>query len=708
MVPKNSKKANKLIQESSPYLLQHAYNPVNWYPWGDEAFDKARNEDKPIFLSIGYSTCHWCHVMAHESFEDSKVAKLMNDTFVSIKVDREERPDIDNIYMTVCQMLTSRGGWPLTVIMTPLKKPFFAATYIPKKSRLGMIGMLELIPKVKKLWKFERERIKETSETIIKNLEGISKKQPGGKEINENIIKTAYHQISNSFDEKYGGFGTAPKFPTPHTLTFLLRFWKSNNEKKSLNMVETTLKAIRAGGIFDHLGFGLHRYSTDRKWLVPHFEKMLYDQALMAIAYTEAFQVTRKKEYQQTAEEIFTYVLRDLRSPEGAFYSGEDADVEGEEGKFYLWADDEIKDILTSGEYELAKKIFNIRKNGNFRDESTGETAEKNILHTRKELDKFSEKQKVEDEEIKSLEDFIRKKLFDARNKRIHPNKDKKILTDWNGLMIASLAKAARVFDDADYAKYAADTAEFIISKMYDKNKHLYHRYKDGKVGISGFLNDYAFLTWGLLELYETTFKAGYIKTALQLSRVLLNHFWDSECGGFFISPDYAQDTLIRTKEIYDGAIPTGNSISTMNLIRLSRITGKTELEEKASDIIRCFSESIPHSPSSFAQFLSALDFARGPSHEIVVVGNQEEDGTKKMLKSIRKYFIPNKVVVFRKTTEEEPEIIKLAPFTKNLSSIEGKATVYVCHNNRCERPTVDIDEMLHQLNIKEDNDDSS
>lgn len=707
MEPNNNKKANKLIQESSPYLLQHAYNPVDWYPWGDEAFDKAHNEDKPIFLSIGYSTCHWCHVMAHESFEDPEVAKLMNDTFVSIKVDREERPDIDNLYMTVCQMLNSRGGWPLTIIMTPLKKPFFATTYIPKKSRLGMIGMVELIPRVKKLWKSERNRIKETSEAIIKNLEEISNKQPG-KEINENIIKTAYQQISNNFDEKYGGFGTAPKFPMPHNLTFLLRFWKNNNAKKSLNMVEVTLKAIRAGGIYDHLGFGVHRYSTDRKWLVPHFEKMLYDQALMAIAYTEIFQATGEKEYEQTAREIIDYVLRDMRSKAGGFYSGEDADVEGKEGKFYIWTEDEIKDILTSREYELAKKIFNIKKNGNFHDESSGEMTEKNILYTRKKPNIISKELRIEIEDFKKLKNNIHKKLFDAREKRIHPNKDDKILTDWNGLMIASLAKAARVFDDEDYAKYAGETAEFIISKMYNENQHLYHRYKDGNAGISGFLNDYAFLTWGLLELYETTFNAGYIKTALQLNEVLLNHFLDSKCGGFFISPDYAQENFIRTKEIYDGAVPSGNSVSMMNLIRLARITGKTELEEKASDIIRCFSESISHSPSSFTQFLSALLFANGPSHEIVIVGNREEDETKKMLKSLRKYFIPNKVVVFCNPNEEGSEIVKLAPFIKTLSSIEGKATAYICHNNRCEQPVTKIEDMLHLLNIKEDNNESS
>ncbi|MFW9897596.1 MAG: thioredoxin domain-containing protein, partial [Candidatus Thorarchaeota archaeon] len=441
---------NHLSNEKSPYLIQHSNNPVDWYPWGEEAFNKAKREDKPIFLSIGYSTCHWCHVMAHESFENYEVADLMNEVFVSIKVDREERPDIDKIYMTVCQMMTGSGGWPLTIIMTPDKKPFFAGTYFPKTTRFGRIGLIDLSNRIKILWNNQRVEIMNSANQITFNLTNIDQESPGEK-LSEYSLKKAYDMLSKQYDEINGGFGNRPKFPTPHNLIFLLRYWKRTGEKKALDMVKGTLQAMRNGGIYDHIGFGFHRYSTDSSWLVPHFEKMLYDQALIAIAYIEAYQATKNPKYKQTAQEIFTYVIRDMRSLEGGFYSAEDADSEGEEGKFYVWSEQELENILETKELDLIKEIFNINKEGNYLDESTGKRTRKNILHIKRTYEK---------DILKS----VKSKIFAEREKRIHPHKDDKILTDWNGLMIVALAKGAVAFRDNKYLKVAKKSIDFIFS----------------------------------------------------------------------------------------------------------------------------------------------------------------------------------------------------------------------------------------------------
>ncbi|MFX0141691.1 MAG: thioredoxin domain-containing protein, partial [Candidatus Hodarchaeota archaeon] len=442
---------NKLKTEKSPYLLQHAKNPVDWYPWGEEAFEKAKEEDKPIFLSIGYSTCHWCHVMAHESFEDDQVAELMNEVFVSIKVDREERPDIDKIYMTICQMITGSGGWPLTIIMTPEKKPFFAGTYFPKQTRFGRIGLIDLIKRIQDLWNNQKSELVNSADQITFSLQNIDQESPGEK-FSESTIKRAYKQLSMQFDNVNGGFGNRPKFPTPHNLIFLLRYWKRTGDKKALEMVEKSLQAMRKGGIYDHIGFGFHRYSTDSIWLVPHFEKMLYDQALIAIAYIETYQATKNQLYRNTAKEIFSYVLRDMISVEGGFYSAEDADSEGEEGKFYVWSKDEIEKILEKEELGLATKIFNIEESGNYLEETSGKKTGNNILH----LKNFPEKKiQVEIEKIRS-------KLYISRKKRIYPHKDDKVLTDWNGLMIAALAKGAIALQEEKYLQAAKKATNFI------------------------------------------------------------------------------------------------------------------------------------------------------------------------------------------------------------------------------------------------------
>jgi len=695
---------NRLISEKSPYLLQHAHNPVEWYPWGPEAFERASKENKPIFLSIGYSTCHWCHVMEQESFEDPEVARMMNQTFVCIKVDREERPDIDSIYMTVCQMMTGRGGWPMTIIMTPDKKPFFAATYIPKETRFGQTGMKELVPSIRALWEEKKEELLTSAERITGALDQIASESPGSLkslagELGESTLKRAYEHFSHMFDEQYGGFGTAPKFPTPHNLMFLLRYWRRTDDDRALGMVTMTLQGMRLGGIYDHVGFGFHRYSTDSRWFLPHFEKMLYDQALLAMAYTEAYQATGgTAEYEQTAREIVAYVLRDMTDPAGGFYSAEDADSESEEGKFYLWTRDEVKSILSKEEADLVTSVFNIEREGNCAEEATGKETGGNIPFLKKPLRDIASDLAVPLEELGQKLEEARAKLFNARTKRVHPHKDDKILADWNGLMIAALAKGAQVFGEPLYEETARRAADFILTHMVDARGRLYHRYRDGDPAVAGFLDDYAFLTWGLIELYEATFEPRYLQKALDLNTIMLTHFWDGEKGGFYFTADDADIILTRKKEIYDGAVPSGNAVAMLNLLRLSRLTAHPVLEEKAAHISRTFSNAVSQSPGAFTQLMVALDFALGPSYEVVVVGDPNAEDTKVMVKTLRKAFVPSKVVLLRPADGATADITLLAEFTKDLASLKGRATAYVCRNFRCELPTTEAHQILALL----------
>lgn len=692
---------NRLIYEKSPYLLQHAYNPVDWYPWGEEAFRRAKEDNKPIFLSIGYSTCHWCHVMAHESFENPEVARLMNEVFISIKVDREERPDLDNIFMSVCQMMTGSGGWPLTIIMTTDKNPFFATTYIPKKTRLGRVGLMELIPRLKKLWKTQHDELISRANQITMAIKQQISEYISIEELDETTLKLAYAHLAMRFDNVYGGFSSAPKFPTPHNLLFLLRYWKRTGKEKALEMVERTLEAIQFGGIKDHIGFGFHRYSTDNRWILPHFEKMLYDQALLGMTYTEAYQATGKEKYAKTAHEIFTYVLRDMTSEEGGFYSAEDADSEGEEGKFYLWTKNEIKNVLDREESDLVFEIFNIEEDGNFYEEATGKKKGKNILHLTESLKEFSSSRKIPEKELQKRMEEVRKKLYNYREGRIHPDKDDKILTDWNGLMIAALAKGARTLDERQYAEAAKHAADFILKNMRTSDGRLLHRYRDGQATIQAHVDDYAFLIWGLLELYEANFQVGYLRAIIELNKDLIDHYWDEDKGGFYFIADDAEEILVRQKSIYDGAVPSGNSVAMLDLLRLGRITANPDYEEKVAQIARTFSMNIKRSPSLHTQFMVAMDFWIGPSYEIVIIGNSCAKDTKEMLEALRKHFIPNKVVILKAAKSKSPEIIRIAEFTKYQTSIDGKATAYVCADYKCKMPTTDVSKMLELLNVK-------
>lgn len=700
----STRKSNRLISEKSPYLLQHAYNPVDWYPWSSEAFKKAVDEDKPVFLSIGYSTCHWCHVMENESFEDAEVATLLNDAFVCIKVDREERPDLDGIYMKVCQQLIGSGGWPLHIIMTPDKKPFFAATYIPRESRFGQTGMKELIPKVKELWTSRRNMLLESAVEITESIRQIEKSSNGAsaEELGASTLDEAYIQLSQSFDENNGGFGNAPKFPSPHNLTFLLRYWKRTSDPKALEMVRRTLEAMEQGGIYDQLGFGFHRYSTDAKWLVPHFEKMLYDQAMLTMAYTEAYEATRDENLKQIAKEIISYVLRDMTGTAGGFYSAEDADTEGEEGKFYTWTEEEIRQQLPADEADLAMDIFGVEKEGNFNDPMSGKRTGKNILCLNKSHAQIALEMRLSLPDIQNQLDHVRNKLFGVRQKRVHPRRDDKILVDWNGLMIAALSKASQVFDEPEYAKAAKKAADFILKNMRDSQNRLYHRYRDGEAKVTGFLTDYAFFIWGLEELYETVFDTEYLEQAVELTEILMKHFWDEQRGGFYLTPDDAEFTLVRDREIYDGALPSGNSVACLNLIRLAHMTGDIQYEQKAAQLIRSFANDVSRAPSGCTQLMSALDFAVGPSCEVILVGDPDKADTKRMMEVLRSRFVPRKVVLLHSSLAQRQGTRFLDAFARGLTSEGGKATAYVCCNRVCNPPTTDPDKMMELIGRQE------
>ena len=675
---------NKLISEKSPYLIQHAHNPVDWYPWGEEAFQKAKKEDKPIFLSIGYATCHWCHVMAHESFENEDIAALMNDAFVNVKLDREERPDIDNIYMSVVQMMTGSGGWPMSIVMTPDKKPFFAATYIPPTSRWGRLGMTELIPKIKDAWKNRRKELLASSEEIVQRLQTII---PASDELPDlgKVLTSAVNGLKESFDEQNGGFSTKPKFPTPHNLLLLMRYSQRTGDKDYQEMAFTTLRKMRGGGVYDHIGFGFHRYSTDEKWLLPHFEKMLYDQALLLMAYTEAYQITGEQLFKDTALEIITYVLRDMTDPSGAFYCAEDADSEGVEGKFYVWSDRELAQVLTASQYTLFKSTYHITTTGNFHDEATGKPGGENIPHC------------IGTAVIPSPElETIRQKLFTHRKKRIHPLKDDKVITDWNGLMLAGLSQAARVFNDSTIRAAADKAAGFITNNMVAANGKLQHLYKDQETSIIGTVDDYAFSVFGLIEAYQTTGKVVYLKTAIKINSYLLANFWDKKHGGLFITDESAEKLISRPKEIYDGAIPSANSVSVLNLLKLSRLTGKSEYEDRANDIVKAFTRHIEQHPQGYTQLMNALEFAHGTSYEIVVVGKNHQT-VSEYTALLDEVFLPNKVVLL-KTPETSSELATVAEYSENLKMINGQTTVYICKGFTCDAPITSLDELKKKI----------
>jgi uncharacterized protein len=686
---------NRLIHEKSPYLLQHARNPVDWFPWGDEAFERAARENKPVFLSIGYATCHWCHVMAHESFEDIGIATILNTHFISIKVDREERPDIDSVYMSVCQMMTGKGGWPLTVFLTPEKKPFFAGTYLPKESRLGMTGLSDLLNRIIQVWQENHSDILRSAEEIAAALHQ-EQEAPHDDFPDLSFLTAGYEELVLRFDPEYGGFGGAPKFPSPHTLLFLLRFWKRTGNNRALAMVEKTLYAMRCGGIYDQIGGGFHRYSTDVQWRVPHFEKMLYDQALLVMAYTEAYQATRNPDFKKTAEDIISYVLFSLESPEGAFFSAEDADSPTGEGAFYLWTPEEIEKVLGKEDAIVAAHLFGITTDGNYQE--TGGGAGQNILTCKKSYAETESSTGLSRSDVEIRLVSIRERLLSARGHRSRPALDDKILTDWNGLFIAALALAARAFGNEHYLSAARRAMQFIANRMRAPDGSLLHRYRDGEPAIPAFGDDYAFTIKALIELYESTFDAGYLSTAIELNSWFVAHFHDNTGGGFFTTSDSAEILLVRKKEIYDGAIPSCNSIAFENLVRLAHLTGDAAYEQQASECSRTFASRVHQSPSAHTWFLCALDSAIGPVQDVVIVGERHNKDTQVMIKGLWEQYLPRVLIVFKQLKCDDLLLSRLAPFTRDLNSPGEKTTAYVCTGHACARPVTDLHQLLELL----------
>ena len=681
------KHTNRLIHEKSPYLLQHAHNPVDWYPFGEEAFEKAKKENKPILLSIGYSTCHWCHVMEHESFENEATAKILNDNFVCIKVDREERPDVDQIYMNAVMMLTGQGGWPLNVFLTPDLKPFYGGTYFPPDERYGRPGFPAILQDIARVYKTKPEDVEKAGKQLAEHIAKPAA-DTSGEALTEKVLQQVREDCVQSFDSREGGFRSAPKFPPSMLLGFLLGYQQKTKDSTVLPMVELTLDKMYQGGIYDQLGGGFSRYSTDNHWLVPHFEKMLYDNALLSRVYLEAYQVTGQEEYARVAREIFTYLFRDMTDSQGGFYSAEDADSEGEEGKFYVWTPAEIKKILGQADGEVFCKLYRTTEAGNFE--------HSNILHLKGSLP----------ESLKSLEKEenwwkgVREKMLQTRSRRVRPHLDEKILTAWNSLMISSLAKGYQVLGDPSYLQ-AAEKASTFISQSLFKDGRLLASYRKGPADIQGYIDDYAFFQAAQLDLYESTFNISYLKKALELEKDMVKWFWDEKAGGFYFTGSDQKDQhrlLTRTKEAYDGVIPSGNSVAAMSYYRLAEFTGKKEYRDRADAILKCFAGILNKGGSNFPEMLKAFQFDFDGPAEIFVIGPRTE--SEKMLQLLWKTFISNRVLVFAEEAQIK-NITSLIPWVESRKTLGGKPTVYVCKNYQCQLPTMDEKKVLELTKAK-------
>ena len=663
---------NHLINESSPYLLQHAHNPVDWYPWGDEAFAKARSENKPVLLSIGYSACHWCHVMAHESFEDEDIAQLMNDLFVNIKVDREERPDLDQIYMNAVQMMTHHGGWPMTVFLTPDGVPFYGGTYFPPQDRYNMPGFPRVLISVAEAYRDRQNDITETGTSLLNELRRLSEPSASAQQVEKELLDGAYAGIVRTYDSVNGGFGGAPKFPPAMALEFLLRTYARTGNKEALEMVRQTCEKMARGGMYDQLGGGFHRYSTDAKWLVPHFEKMLYDNALLARVYLHYFQVTRDPLARETAEGILDYVLREMTDPAGGFYSTQDADSEGHEGKFFVWDLDEIKSVLGEAETSVFIPYYKVSEEGNFEG--------KNILNVNPSVAR------------PSLES--RHKLFEVREKRIKPDRDEKIITAWNGLMLASFAEAGVILGRTDYTDAARKNADFILSKLR-RDGLLLRTYKDGVAKFNAYLEDYAFLIEGLVTLYETGGEFRWLKEAIALTDRMIEEFWDNDGAGFFFTGTSHENLIVRSKDYFDNAIPSGNSVAAGVLLRLAILFDSQRYRELAQAVFSEVAEGARRYPSGFGYALSAIDFLLSSPKEIALVAANESDSQPLLEESWRNY-LPNKVLAH--TAVSDNQAIQALPLLQNRPLLNGQPTAYICQHYVCKQPVTDPKELSAQL----------
>jgi uncharacterized protein YyaL (SSP411 family) len=692
-------KPNRLINEKSPYLLQHAFNPVDWYPWGEEAFEKARREDKPIFLSIGYSTCYWCHVMEREVFENDSLAALMNQYVVSIKVDREERPDVDRVYMAAVQAMTGSGGWPMSMFLTPDLKPFYGATYIPPVAKWGRPGFGEIITRIHEVWATNRQSIFDNSQKMADYLKEISNPNVQVTKADQLALQRGFDSFAKTFDSQNAGFGGAPKFPRPVAFNFLLRYYSRTGEKQALDMTLATLINMAKGGMYDHIGGGFHRYATDERWHVPHFEKMLYDQAQLAISYLEAFQITREPFYADVARDVLAYVQRNLTHPEGGFYSAEDAESavdpkkpeEKKEGAFYVWTKSEIDQLLSPEEANVFNYYFGVEDTGNVIADPHQEFVGKNILYISHTPNETAKQFKTSVDELMAALSQARQKLFQVRENRPRPHLDDKILVSWNGLMISAFARAHQVLGDAKYREAAERAAQFILTKLYnEKKEELLRRYRDGEARFDAHLEDYAFLIQGLIDLYESSFDIRWLKTAIDLTEQQNQLFYDKEDGGFFDISGKDNSILIRTKESYDGAEPTGNSIAILNLLRLSQMIGNQEWHAMAEKSLGYFGAHMLNMPQGLAQFLVSLDFSLSKPKQIIIAGKAEDPHTKTLLEEVHSRFIPGKIILLADGAEGQKTLAAYVPFIESVRMVGGKSTAYICENYACRLPTSD------------------
>src|SRR5881398_1336321 len=706
-----AKHENRLVQEKSPYLLQHAKNPVEWFPWGKEAFEKARREDKPIFLSIGYSTCHWCHVMAHESFEDKTTAEIMNREFVNIKVDREERPDVDRVYMTFVQATTGGGGWPMSVWLTPDLKPFVGGTYFPPEDRYGQPGFKKVLERIAAAWKQGHDKIAEQGGRIVAALRESQAGAAGESKIDAKILDAAYEQIASSYDPKEGGFGNAPKFPRPVTLNFLTRFYardpKRESGKHALEMTLFTLRKMAAGGMHDHIGGGFHRYSVDRYWHVPHFEKMLYDQAQLAIAYLDAFQITQEPQFASVARDILDYVARDLTSNESGFFSAEDADSlfehgkpEHGEGAFYIWTQKEI-DTALGDAAEIFDFHYGVQSHGNAPEGSDpqDEFRGKNVLIERHTIAETAQYFQKREDAVRDLLKQSREKLFAIRSKRPRPHLDDKIIAAWNGLMISAYARAAQVLDDPRYLQIATRAATFLRANLYDPSrKILFRNYRGSRSDIEGFADDYAFVIQGLLDLYEASFNVEWLKFAVELQKTQDRLFFDEKNGGYFSTSGKDKSVVLRMKDDNDSAEPAASSVAALNLLRLAQIRGEKQWEERAEKTTGAFQPTLSRFSSAMPQILVALDFSSRKPRQIVIAGKKDAPETRALLSEVHRHFLPTTVLLVADGAEGQKYLGEELQAIHGMSIVDEKPAAYVCENFTCKAPVIDSNQLAKLL----------
>jgi len=681
---------NRLIHETSPYLHQHAHNPVHWYAWGEEALQRAKAEDMPIMLSIGYSACHWCHVMAHESFENPDIAAIMNAHFVNVKVDREERPDLDEIYMNAVTAMTGSGGWPMTVFLTPELKPFYGGTYFPPDDQHGRPGFPRILQAVAKFYKDRRADAEEQGDKLQARVAEITQFTSNTDALDIDLMDRAFEGISETFDQVHGGFGTQPKFPGSMTLSFCLREHLRTGHQTALDMVTQSLHKMGNGGIYDQLGGGFHRYSVDAEWLVPHFEKMLYDNALLMRMYVEGFQATGDPMFQRIVEETAAYLLREMMQPGGGFYATQDADSEGEEGKYFVWTRDEILGLLGEEKGALFCRYYGVEEGGNFEYGAS-------ILHVDTEVEPLAVHLDVEPAYFRQVIAEGRQVLSDVRDRRIKPGRDDKIMTDWNGLMIGSMVQAYRVFGHRAYLSAAEGSMQFILDTLYQDGR-LLHVYKDGVAKLNGYLDDYAFITDALLDLYEATFDTRWFELGHTLMETTITQFWDDDGGGFFFTSADHEQLIVRSKNPYDNAIPSGNAMCVHNLLRLSAFTGRSEYRDKAHQILCIFSDHMEKAPGGFGHLLSGLAWHLNQPEEIAIIGAIDDETTQAMLKAVNTGFRPYKVVALYDPASGQARAAEIIPLLANRALVDGKTTAYVCENFVCRQPVTTAEELVGLL----------